>query len=274
MGSVEQQQIDELERRISALPAGSVTKKSVRGKEYFYRRWTENGKRHEKYLPADEVPAFKAGVEERKRLEQELKSLKARAGAHPSPTIDSSSFTATIRTGIELRAFTARVRSFKRRACYQQLRDYLRSAQQDKVFVLYGLRRTGKTTLIRQALDEMSDAELGRAAFIQVTASDTLASLNRDLRALEEAGVRYVFIDEVTLIEDFVKGAALFSDVFATCGMWSCSAAQTRSGSFLPKTSSSMTAASWRTPRLSPTESSSRCWGSAASTSTSATAAP
>ena len=219
MGSVEQQQIDELERRISALPAGSVTKKSVRGKEYFYRRWTENGKRHEKYLPADEVPAFKAGVEERKRLEQELKSLKARAGAHPSPTIDSSSFTATIRTGIELRAFTARVRSFKRRACYQQLRDYLRGAQQDKVFVLYGLRRTGKTTLIRQALDEMSDAELGRAAFIQVTASDTLASLNRDLRALEEAGVRYVFIDEVTLIEDFVKGAALFSDVFATCGM-------------------------------------------------------
>ena len=30
---------------------------------------------------------------------------------------------------------------------------------------------------------------------------------------------RYVFIDEVTLMDDFIDGAALFSDVFATSGM-------------------------------------------------------
>ena len=30
---------------------------------------------------------------------------------------------------------------------------------------------------------------------------------------------KYVFIDEVTLIEDFIEGAALFSDIFAACGM-------------------------------------------------------
>ena len=44
-------------------------------------------------------------------------------------------------------------------------------------------------------------------------------SVNRDLKALEEQGFRYVFLDEVTLMEDFIEGAALFSDVFAACGM-------------------------------------------------------
>ena len=39
----------ELEQQISALPAGSITKKTVRGKDYFYHRWTENKKRREKY---------------------------------------------------------------------------------------------------------------------------------------------------------------------------------------------------------------------------------
>ena len=40
----------ELERQISSLPAGSITKKTVKGKEYFYHRWTEDKKRREKYI--------------------------------------------------------------------------------------------------------------------------------------------------------------------------------------------------------------------------------
>ena len=66
----------ELEQQISALPAGSVTKKTVRGKDYFYHRWTENKKRREKYIPADELENFRAQIERRKALEQELKALK------------------------------------------------------------------------------------------------------------------------------------------------------------------------------------------------------
>ncbi|MCF0217401.1 MAG: ATP-binding protein, partial [Fibrobacteraceae bacterium] len=36
---------------------------------------------------------------------------------------------------------------------------------------------------------------------------------------LEEAGYKYVFIDEVTLMDGFIEGAALFSDIFASSGM-------------------------------------------------------
>ena len=48
--------IAELEAQISALPAGSITKKTVSGKVYFYHRWTEDKKRREKYIPEDDVP--------------------------------------------------------------------------------------------------------------------------------------------------------------------------------------------------------------------------
>ena len=44
--------IADLEKQIAALPAGSVTKKMIRGKLYFYHRWTENKKRRENiFLP-------------------------------------------------------------------------------------------------------------------------------------------------------------------------------------------------------------------------------
>ena len=72
-----QTHVAELEQQISALPAGSVTKKTVNGKEYFYHRWTENKKRREKYIPADELENFRAQIERRKALEQELKALKS-----------------------------------------------------------------------------------------------------------------------------------------------------------------------------------------------------
>lgn len=39
------------------------------------------------------------------------------------------------------------------------------------------------------------------------------------MRRLKKQGYRYVFIDEVTLMDDFIEGAALFSDIFASSGM-------------------------------------------------------
>ena len=207
----------ELERLIADLPAGSITKKTVNGKEYFYHRWTEDKKRREKYIPADELEDFRAQIEQRKALERELKALKKQLPQGKS--VDTSAFTTNVRTGEALHSFASPVRAYRKRECFRQLHDYIYGGQQDKVFILYGLRRTGKTTMIRQIFAEMSEAELAKVAFIQITARDTLADVNRDLKLLEAQGFRYVFLDEVTLMEDFIEGAALFSDVFAACGM-------------------------------------------------------
>lgn len=212
-----QNRVAELEQQISNLPAGSITKKTVNGKEYFYHRWTEDKKRKEKYIPVDELENFHAQIEQRKKLDQDLKALKKQLPKTRS--MDASMFITNVRTGETLRSFAKSVRGYRRRECFQQLYDYVYGDPQDKVFILYGLRRTGKTTMIRQIFAEMRDTELVKAAFIQITAKDTLADVNRDLKILEAHGFRYVFLDEVTLMEDFIEGAALFSDVFAACGM-------------------------------------------------------
>ena len=214
-----QTKIAALKQQIAELPAGSVTKKTIRGKEYFYHRWTEEKKRREKYIPTDNVDAYREKIEHRRALEAQLKSLQRQLPKKAAPAASVRTFTTNIRTGEVLRTFSDSVRSYRRRECFQRLHDFLYGPQQDKVFILYGLRRTGKTTMIRQIFAEMSDENLSKTAFIQITARDTLANVNRDLNALEEEGFRYVFLDEVTLMEDFIEGAALFSDVFATCGM-------------------------------------------------------
>ena len=211
--------IAELEHQIAELPAGSVTKKTVNGKEYYYHRWTEEKKRREKYIPAEELDSFQQQIEQRKTLEKELKTLKKQLPKAVVPAASSPVFATTVRTGVALRAFSAPVRNYKKRECFQQLHDYIYGAMQDRVFILYGLRRTGKTTIIRQIFAEMSDVELAKSAFIQITTKNTLAEVNRDLQYLQTQGFQYVFLDEVTLMEDFIEGAALFSDVYATCGM-------------------------------------------------------
>lgn len=70
------QKISELEREIAALPPGSVTAKKVRGKEYFYHRYTVNGKRNEDYVDFDAVDELRTQIERRKALEAERKKLK------------------------------------------------------------------------------------------------------------------------------------------------------------------------------------------------------
>ena len=51
-----------------------------------------------------------------------------------------------------------RVIKWRKRECYQQLYDYIYGDVSDRVFILYGLRRTGKTTLIRQLVTDMDMA--------------------------------------------------------------------------------------------------------------------
>ena len=203
-----------LQARIDALPAGNITYKTINGKKYPYLQWQENEKQRGRRVKADELETLQTGIAERKRLQAMLK-----ATPQAVETADDLHLTAFSRIGEDLKAFIQPVLSFRKRDCFAQLHEYLHGGSADKVFILYGLRRTGKTTMIRQAIAEMDEAMFSRTAFIQVTAANTLAQLNRDLRQLEKHGYRYIFLDEVTLMEDFIEGAALFSDVFAASGM-------------------------------------------------------
>ncbi len=213
--------INELEREIAALPQGSLTAKKIKGKEYYYHRFTCDGKRSEIYVDFDKVEELRAQIDKRKELESELKNLKKSIPAVKTIKHKKSmhKFSTYIRTGDQLKNLALPVKKYKKRECYTTLHDFVFGEHQDKVFILYGLRRTGKTTLIRQILLDMHEEELQKAVFIQIKTNDTLSAINSDLKYLEEQGYKYVFIDEVTLMEDFIEGAALFSDIYASSGM-------------------------------------------------------
>ncbi|MBR3608104.1 MAG: AAA family ATPase [Lachnospiraceae bacterium] len=208
--------IMELENELAILPQGSINIKRINGKEQPYLQWTENGKSKSKYIKKNERKEIFAGVERRKRLQEELRELKKLEVIDtPTPT----KFETSVVIGNRLIAMTKGVRNWKERDCFKQLQKYLNSDATDRVCLVFGLRRTGKTTMLRQAVLKMTSEQIAKTAYIKAKATDTMAAMNRDLEKLLELGYENVFIDEVTLMEDFIDSAALFSDIYATQGM-------------------------------------------------------
>lgn len=73
--------------------------------------------------------------------------------------------------------------------------------------------------MLQQAVRSLTREEFASAAYIKVRTGDTLATMDARLSRLHARGVKYVFVDEVTLMEEFIDGASLFSDVYAAMGM-------------------------------------------------------
>lgn len=207
-------------RKIESLPKGSITMKHINGKDYEYWQYSENGHQFTRRVKGEELDILRVQIEERKRLEQLLKEDSiTRHIVEPHSDVQIAGFHSLVRLGDDLKRFVQPVKNFRTREIYQLLHDYIHGLNDDRVFILYGLRRTGKTTLIRQVILNMSEEDQKQTAFLQALPDETLADMNQDLKQLENEGYRYVFIDQVTLLSDFIDGAALFSDIFAASGM-------------------------------------------------------
>lgn len=210
--------IAELERQIAQLPVGSVVYKTINGKKQPYLQWKENRKTKSQYLKAEVKDDIIAKVALRKELSEELRRLKS-ARIAVRGQVGEAAYLTRVVTGGELDNMIQAVQGFKRRDCYRQLEQYLYGDSYGKVCLLYGLRRTGKTTLLFQAISNLSPEERLHAVYIKVRKTDTMADMNKDLKELTAQGYRFVFIDEVTLMSDFIDSAALFSDIYAMEGM-------------------------------------------------------
>ena len=212
-------QISDLESQIASLPVGYISKKMINGKERYYQQWTENGKIKSKYIKNEEVEEFQKKIEFRKSLQSKLSELKSSAAFIETPSIKDAKFNLRIMYGKDLKDFASQTKDFHKRDCFTQIQEYLYSDTLDKVCLVYGLRRTGKTTMLRQCFYEMKEGDFKRSVYIKATVTDTMAALNKDLKQLRELGIKYVFIDEVTLISDFIDSAAILSDIYSAMGM-------------------------------------------------------
>ena len=209
--------IEYFKEYISQLPSGNITYKTINGKRYPYYQWTdkETGKQRNRVVKPDELEELSYKIFIRKDLEKRIKA----AGEKRYESKEEVEFFSYVLRGKDLKKFAQPTVQWKKRECFTKIHDYVYGNSTDRVFILYGLRRTGKTTLIRQLIAEMPEDMLAKTAFMQVNNTLNLARMNLDLKRLSDLGYRYLFIDEVTLMDDFIEGAALFSDVYATRGI-------------------------------------------------------
>ena len=205
-----EKRLAEILDEINKLPVGNITRKTIRGKSRMYLQWREDGKSKSKYIKAKEEADITVAIERRKALEKEYRDLKNGMNAETEP------FLTNVKTRDELTAACKSVEKFGQRECMNILKKYLRSDVNGKVCLIYGLRRTGKTTMLMQAISELPK---DKTAYIKIMTKDNMANLNHDLKQLFGLGYQFVFIDEVTLLKDFIDGASLFSDVYAMFGM-------------------------------------------------------
>lgn len=206
--------IKKIKGRISELPIGYISEKTISGKKQYYRQWRENGKLTSKYIRAEEIDVVREQIEERKQLEEELTEYQKLC-----PKTDMSEYETNVIFGDDLWDMVEHTRYMQTRDLYPQIERYIYGNDRTRVCAVYGLRRTGKTTMLFQAIADMYWDDFLQTAYIKVQTVDEMANINRDLKKLYKYGFKYIFIDEVTLMKDFIDSAALFSDVFVAMGM-------------------------------------------------------
>ena len=215
--------IKELEEQIAKLPIGYITEKVINEKKYYCQQWKENGKSKSRYISEEEANILKPQIEERKKLQKELKALKKTL---PDPVSEETEeetpepeFKMSALFGEALLNMAQTASQYERRDCFSKIQDFLKTPAADKVCLVFGLRRTGKTTLLKQLVLAMNEEEQKSAIYIKASTENTIEELNADLKLANKLKYKYVLIDEITLIEKFIDNAALLSDVYAVQGM-------------------------------------------------------
>ena len=205
-----------LEERIEKLPKGYISKKNINGKAQHYLQWKENGRVKSKYIRDEELEELQSQIAERKKLQERLKEKKAK---YMSKNTKNTKYETKVSTGNNLIRMVKKVHGLEKRDIYEQVTKYLYGNDYTRVCAVYGLRRTGKTTMLFQAIEEMTDENFQKCAYMKARKTDKMDMIIRDLEKLSEQGYEYIFIDEVTLMTDFIDSASLFSDIYAQMGM-------------------------------------------------------
>jgi len=205
-----------LEERINALPTGYISKKNINGKTRYYLQWREEGKMKSKYIRDEELEELQQQIAERKKLQERLKEKKAK---YMTSAKINAKYETNVKTGNNLIRMVKKVKGLEKRDIYEQITKYLYGTDYTRVCAVYGLRRTGKTTMLFQAIYEMTEENFQKCAYIKARKTDKMDMVIRDLEKLNEQGYEYVFIDEVTLMSDFIDSASLFSDIYVQMGM-------------------------------------------------------
>lgn len=106
----------------------------------------------------------------------------------------------------------------QKRDCYNELKKYVLNENNSKILALYGLRRTGKSTMLEQLSLELEEKNIPFKYYYcgnNATFSELENNLNDDLKN----NIGIVFIDEATMIKDLIENSAILADYYNKQGM-------------------------------------------------------
>lgn len=117
--------------------------------------------------------------------------------------------------------FTTDISDMNKRKAFAILKDFVLGDEcyQGEILAVCGLKRTGKTTLLKQLLCAI-DTYTASCAFLEMQDSDTMKMLERRIEE-EQAkakGKTVIFINEITKVSDFINNSSVLADCFAKAG--------------------------------------------------------
>ena len=125
-----------------------------------------------------------------------------------------------IYTGEDLRAIVSEAQGLKKRDCYSELQKYLNHPRTSMVFSFCGLKGTGKSTMMTQAICDMDLEHFKQTCFILGNKYESMDELASDMYRLYRGDnkYKYFFVHEITAIPDFIRRSAWMSDLFCKMG--------------------------------------------------------
>ena len=109
-------------------------------------------------------------------------------------------------------------KGLNKRDIVEKIEDFINSDKclEGKVMILYGLRRTGKTTAMQQAIESY---DKNKCAFYEIEKSDTFDNIKDTIIKDIDKGIDCFCFDEITKCEDFIDRASILADIFAKEGV-------------------------------------------------------
>ena len=119
-------------------------------------------------------------------------------------------------TGDELKQYifdTLNVMKYhEKRDIYGDLYGYLQS-NNPRVCCLYGLRRTGKTVMIAQAIYDLNCYD--DCLYVLCDNESRMSDLKKVLQGRKQ---KYIFLDEITKLSNFITTCSILADVYSSAG--------------------------------------------------------
>ena len=99
------------------------------------------------------------------------------------------------------------INHLKKRESFQDLIGYLHKDNDSQLCSLYGLRRTGKTTLMAQAAETLDPSTV---IWIHCEIGDSMQDVKNAIQA--HPSCQFIFIDEATRLENFIDTSSILAD--------------------------------------------------------------